>query len=102
MPTQIIQYQCNKCFQTYLNEQTAIDCENSHYALNDFQIVKVSKEESLGINFPRSVHILNRKSNKTASYVFNHNKIKPNKRPLKNHYGYRFNSGIFPSEEEAE
>ena len=74
-PILVTKYKCDKCGRKYSDLQMAADCENSHYALNDFQIVKVSKEESLGINFPRSIHILNRKSNKTASYVFNHNKI---------------------------
>ena len=98
MPARIIQYQCNKCHKIYFSEEEAIDCENSHYSLNDFQIIKVSKEESLGINFPRSIHVINQKNYKVASYIFNHNKIKPSK----NHRGYRFDSGIFPSEEEAE
>jgi len=114
MPTQIIQYQCNKCFQTYLNEQTAIDCESKHFELNDFEIVNLSKEKTPHSGFPGSIHVINQKNYKVASYIFNHNKIKPKsfkqewldhldklyKRPLKNHYGYRFDSEIFPSEEE--
>ena len=106
MPMQFIQYQCVKCFQTYLNEQTAIDCENSHYTLDDFKISRMSKEKTPFSCFPRSIHVINQKTNTTASYLFNHNKVKSVKHrwldSLDETYkkGYRFDSGLFPSEEE--
>ena len=114
MPTPIIQYQCCKCNQIYINEIRAINCENSHYILDDFIISKIGKH---GYNsyFPDSIHVVNQKTDKIASYTFNHDQViykksvkhrwsdsldKIYKRQLYNHYGYRFDSGLFPNEEE--
>ena len=99
MPTQIIQYQCMKCFQTYLNEQTAIDCESKHFKLNDFTIVHISGRSGAKSNlFPVVIHVADKNTNKIAFYELCHDEVKPSK----NHRGYRFYSAIFPSEEEAE
>jgi len=97
MPKQIIQYQCMKCLQTYLNEQTAIDCENKHFKLNDFTIINISGRTGIKSKlFPDFIHVANKNTNKVAFYDLCHDEVKPSK----NHRGYRFNSGIFPSEEE--
>ena len=96
MPIQVIQYQCNECFNVYLNERAAVNCEFSHQKLDDFIILDMSKEQTPYSRFPRSIHVVNQKTNTIASYLFNHNKVKPSK----NHRGYRFDSGLFPSEEE--
>jgi len=97
MPTQIIQYQCMKCFQTYLNEQTAIDCESKHFELNDFTIVYISGRTGAKSNlFPVFIHVADKNTNKIAFYDLCHDEVKLSR----NCRGYRFDSGLFPSEEE--
>ena len=95
-PILVTRWKCGKCDREYSNLQMAADCENSHYALDDFIILDMSKEQTPYSCFPRSIHVVNQKTNTIASYLFNHNKVKPSK----NHRGYRFDSGLFPSEEE--
>ena len=75
MPIQVIQYQCNKCLAIYVNEQGAINCENSHYTLDDFMISRIGKH---GYNsfYPDFIHVINQKANKVAFYEFCHDKVK--------------------------
>ena len=79
MPKQIIQYQCCECLAIYVNEQGAINCENSHYTLDDFIISKIGKH---GYNsfYPDSIHVINQKIDKIALYTFTHDDVKPNHR----------------------
>jgi len=114
MPTQVIQYQCNKCFQTYLNEQTAIDCESKHFELNDFTIINISRRTGIKSKlFPDFIHVANKNTNKVAFYDLCHDEvIKSVKQEwldrldktynFPSSYGYRFDSGLFPSEGEDE
>ena len=109
MPIQVIQYQCNECFNVYLNEQAAVNCEFSHHKLDDFEISKIGKH-SYNSYFPDSIFVVNKKTDKIASYVFNNDNAKPKsvkqtfldhldktyKRQLKNHY----NTMPFSVEEE--
>ena len=108
MPTRIIQYECCKCLQIYPNEQTAIDCENRHLKLNDFEILNISNRIGTQSRlFPDCIHVINKKTNKVAFYDFCHDKVTKSvkqewldrlDKTYKN--SYRFDSGIFPIEEE--
>ena len=75
MPTRIIQYQCNKCHKVYFSEEEAIECENSHYTLDDFTISRIGKH---GYNsfYPDCIHVINQKTDTIALYTFNHNTVK--------------------------
>jgi len=81
MPTPILstRYQCNKCYRKYSDLQMAIDCENSHYILDDFTISKIGKH---GYNsfYQDSIHVRNQKTDTIALYNFAHDVVKPNHR----------------------
>ena len=74
-PILVTQYKCDKCGQRYFDLSDAADCEDRHFTLSDFEILDCSKEIAGGI--PRSIHVANQKTNKIASYIFNHDKVKP-------------------------
>ena len=75
-PILATRYKCDKCERKYSDLQMAADCEDSHFELSDFEILNISLENS-NCNFPRSIHVANQKTNKIASYIFNHDKVKP-------------------------
>ena len=110
MPTSIIQYQCCKCGKIYHNEKVAVDCESSHFKLNDFTIINISSRTGIKSKlFPDCIHVANKNTNKVAFYDLCHDEVTKSvkqewldrlDKTYKN--SYRFDSGIFPSEEEAE
>ena len=75
MPTQVTQYQCNKCLQIYVNEQGAINCENSHYTLDDLTISRIGKHRCNSF-YPDCIYVTNQKTNKVAFYKFCHDEAK--------------------------
>ena len=74
MPKPIVQYQCMECFQTYLSEQTAIDCENEHSKLNDFKISSLGTEIFKNDEFPKFINVENLKSKTIGRYMFRYKK----------------------------
>ena len=108
-PILATRYKCDKCERKYSDLQMAVNCEFSHHKLDDLEISKIGKH---GYNsyFPDSIFVVNKKTDKIASYVFNNDNAKPKsvkqtfldhldktyKRQLKNHY----NTMPFSVEEE--
>ena len=70
IPTHLIHYQCCECEKVYPDQEDAIECEKSHFVLDDFIVSFVSKEKSSNIDFPGYVHIANQKNDGIGLYVF--------------------------------
>ena len=74
-PILVTQYKCDTCGQRYFDLSDAADCEDRHFTSDDFKISDISLEKS-NISFPRSIHVINQKTDKIASYTFNHDEVK--------------------------
>ena len=110
-PILVTQYKCDKCGQRYFDLGDAADCEDRHFTLSDFEILDLSKEKTPYSGFPRSIHVANQKTDKVASYLFNHNRVKQKQSHIPGGiYGpdgkipdfYKKPYALFPGEEEDE
>ena len=107
-PILVTQYKCDKCGQRYFDLGDAADCEDRHFTLSDFEILDLSKEKTPYSGFPRSIHVANQKTDKIASYIFNHDNAKP--KSVSSNYErwhkmddyYKKPYALFPGEEEDE
>jgi len=78
-PILVTRWKCDTCGRKYSDLQIAADCEDSHFELSDFEILDYSKEiarQDSASSFPRSIHVSNQKTDKIASYIFNHDQVK--------------------------
>ena len=113
-PILATRYRCDTCGRKYSDLQIAADCEDSHFALSDFEILDYSKEiarQDSASSFPRSIHVSNQKTDKIASYIFNHDQVKQKPSHIPGGiYGpdgkipdfYKKPYALFPGEEEDE
>ena len=110
-PILATRYKCDTCGRKYSDLQIAADCEDSHFALSDFEILDYSKEiarQDSASSFPRSIHVSNQKTDKIASYIFNNDEVK--QKSVSSNYErwnkmdnyYKKPYAIFPGEEEDE
>ena len=71
MPIPIFHYQCCKCEKVYPDKDQAIDCEDSHFKADHFNIKTIcNTATSLNVNFPIHIEVINLKNKMEAEYRF--------------------------------